>query len=95
MARKALIQTSTGLVRNVLVLPDNVPFEIDPGSSLIDGEGASPGDTWDGSRFITPAPEPPNRALVRRSELEALLLAGPVNLPILQEYILNRLIVAP
>lgn len=96
MARKALIQTSTGLVLNVISLPDNVPYQVNPGVSLIDGEGASTGDTWDGSNFITPAPPPPDPAIVRRGELEALLLADTASLKDVREYLVNRHnIVAP
>ena len=90
MARKALIQTASGLVLNVLDLDDNVPYRVNPGTSLIDGDGASTGDTWDGTNFITPAPPPPDPVLVRRLELETLLLAGPVSVAIVQEYIINR-----
>ncbi len=96
MARKALIKTNTGLVLNVLSLPDNVPFRVNPGTSLIDGQGANPGDTWDGSNFITPAPEPPNPVIVRRGELEALLLGNTASLKDVREYLINRhSIVAP
>ena len=96
MARKALIQTNTGLVLNVLVLPDGVTHRVDRGTRLIDGIGASPGDTWDGSDFIAPTPEPPDPAVVRREELEALLLNGQASLPNIQEYLVNRHnIVAP
>ena len=90
MARKALIQISTGLVLNVISLPDNVPYEVNPGVSLIDGEGASTGDTWDGSNFITPAPPPPDPVIVRRGELEARLLNSTASLQDIREYLINR-----
>ena len=58
MARKALIRESDGVVVNVI--------EVDASYNPPDGYAvetpsefdASPGDTWDGSKYI-PAPEPP------------------------------------
>ncbi len=90
MARKAIILTATGLVVNIIELKSGTPYSVPPGHSLRNGAGASPGDTWDGSNFITPAHEPPDPGVVRRGELEARLLAGPVSVVILQEYVVNR-----
>jgi hypothetical protein len=50
MTRKAVVRPD-GLVENVIEAGED--FTLD-GRSLVDSDTASPGDTWDGSQFITP-----------------------------------------
>ena len=59
MARKALIRKSDGLVVNVILADESyVPPD---GVDVVSAESAgSPGDRWDGVKFIPPAPTPPN-----------------------------------
>ena len=53
--REALVKD--GLVINVIEIEEDSDWPIPDGHILIDGTGASPGDTWDGEKFISP-PEP-------------------------------------
>ena len=57
--RKAIVQDNTGEVLNVIEIND-FDLKLPEGQSLIDATNSgSPGDTWDGSKFITPEqPEP-------------------------------------
>jgi len=61
--RKAVIRDSDGFVENIIEWEPDSKWPIPEGCSLIDAGGASPGDTWDGEKFIKPpeplAPEPP------------------------------------
>lgn len=57
---RALIDSGTGVVKNVILVGED--YECPYGCLLIDpkGERVSPGDTWDGEKFIPkPIPEPP------------------------------------
>ena len=55
--RKALIETATGLVANVIVIEEGANWQLPEGCHLIDGAGAGPGDTWDGKQFVSKPPE--------------------------------------
>ena len=54
--RKALIRTSDGLVVNVILIEDGANWPIPTGHELRDAEGASPGDTWNGVKYVKPVP---------------------------------------
>lgn len=56
MARKALIETATGKVVNVIELADRAKWQPSPGHFILDADNANPGDTWDGLKFITRQP---------------------------------------
>ena len=57
--RKAIVEDNTGEVLNIIEISD-FDLKLPEGQSLIDADkSGSPGDTWDGSKFITPEePEP-------------------------------------
>lgn len=59
MARKALIEESTGKVVNVVEFEDGA-FNWQPpiGHKLMEAANGSPGDTWDGTKFIPREPTP-------------------------------------
>lgn len=42
-----------------MVIDHLPPYKPPEGCILMDADGAGPGDTWDGSKFITPEPVPP------------------------------------
>lgn len=55
--RKALIQD--GKVVNVILIEEGSSWKVPPGCQLLSEEKsllASPGDTWDGEKFIKPEP---------------------------------------
>ena len=65
--RKAIVDNSTGLVLNVIVLPDfwtgtnEKDWKTPKGTILVDAEAyGSVGDFWNGTKFI--APNPPIQA---------------------------------
>ena len=70
MARKALIRDADGLVINIIVVGEVIPFF--PGHSLQDAGDASIGDTWDGVAFIKPIPTPNLRAAAQTRYLAAV-----------------------
>ncbi len=55
--RKALVRTSDGYVENVIERKTGSKWLVPTGYTLIDAAGGSPGDTWDGEKYIRP-PEP-------------------------------------
>lgn len=86
MARtnKAVVNDATGLVENIIVVDG--PFDLGPGKTLMDPEGAETGGRWNGEKF-TPAPAPPpdenavlDAAIDGAATLDALksVLAGRV-----------------
>ncbi len=56
--RKALVETATGKVKNVIVIADGASYNPPSGQSLVDAGNASPGDTWNGLAFVSPTPTP-------------------------------------
>lgn len=65
--RRALIESSTGKMVNVIEIEADSIWQPPEGCELLDeanSQQASPGDTWDGTNFI-PAPEPIPEAPIR------------------------------
>mgnify|MGYP001615882044 CR=1 FL=1 len=54
--RKAVIESATGKVVNVIEIADGATWTLPMGHSLRDAGNASPGDTWDGAKFVARAP---------------------------------------
>lgn len=53
--RKALVKTVTGLVVNVIEIESGANWPIPAGHTLVDAaKAASPGDTWDGVKYVRP-----------------------------------------
>ena len=60
--RKAVIRNTDGYVENIIEIEADSTWQIPEGFSLIDAGDGSPGDTWDGTKFVKPEPvipEPP------------------------------------
>lgn len=66
---KAIVETATGRVLNVIMIEPDSNYTIPSGHQYVDpGPGAQPGATWDGAVF-TPPPTPPTRiALLQQLE---------------------------
>ena len=56
--RKALIRKADGFAENVIEIEEGANWKAPDGCILIDAFDASSGDTWDGTKFIKPEPEP-------------------------------------
>lgn len=52
--RKAVIRQLDGFVDNVIEIEDGANWYPPDGCFLIDGGDGSPGDTWDGIKFVKP-----------------------------------------
>ncbi len=57
--RKALVQLSDGLVVNVIEVDEGAKYSPPLDHELRDSDTASPGDTWDGLKFVKPPPPEP------------------------------------
>lgn len=68
MARKALIETATGKVLNVIELEDGANWQPPMGHYVREAGNANPGDTWDGTKFI---PRPPSPEEIANQKREA------------------------
>jgi len=56
--RRALVETTTGKVLNVIAIEKGAKWQLPKGCILVNADNAGgTGDTWDGKMFI-PAPEP-------------------------------------
>lgn len=60
-----------GRVENVAEWDGETEWSPPAGTQLVPAGDASPGDTWDGTRFIKPLVEPPKKRVDRFAELEA------------------------
>lgn len=60
--RKALFETATGLVVNIIVLEDGANWTPLEGCEVVDAETVGGvGDTWDGQHFVAASePTPPH-----------------------------------
>ena len=75
--RKALIKD--GYVVNVIVWEEDSDWEVPEGHYLIDAGDASPGDTWDGEKFIKPTITLTWQELPQSMHVAALKSVGMVN----------------
>jgi len=58
--RKAIVRQSDGYVDNVVEVELGAPWQPPEGYYLVDAPNSgSPGNTWDGAKFITSPPSPP------------------------------------
>lgn len=77
--RKAIVRKSDGLITNVIEIEDKANWSTPDGCYLIDAvDDGSPGDTWDGTKFIKPeivTPEP-----VRDLAAEITTLEGRIKI---------------
>ena len=72
--RKALVRQSDGYVVNVIEIEEGANWQPPDGCYLIDAGDSSPGDTWDGARFVKPelpSPELPRDVLAEIDEIKA------------------------
>ena len=70
--RKALIRKADGFVENVIEIEEGANWRAPDGCILIDAFDASPGDTWDGTKFIKPEPEPIELSRDLEAEIDEL-----------------------
>jgi len=70
--RKAVVKKSNGLVENVIEIKEGAKWKPPRGCYLIDAVDASPGDTWDGTKFVKPEPEIVPEPFNPKAEVEDL-----------------------
>lgn len=57
--RKAVVREADGFVENVIEIEEEAEWQPPENCYLIDAADGSPGDTWDGEKFVKPElPEP-------------------------------------
>ena len=75
--RKAVVRESDGLVTNVIEIEEMANWSPPGGCYLIDAtEDGSPGDTWDGKKFVKPElpePEPVRDLAALAAEIDDLI----------------------
>tara|TARA_Y100000310_G_scaffold251399_1_gene257865 strand:- start:70 stop:444 length:375 start_codon:yes stop_codon:yes gene_type:complete len=64
--RKAIVETATGFVRNIVEWDPGANWECPAGCELMDGDGVGQGWSWDGEQFIKPESTP-------RSQIDVLM----------------------
>lgn len=69
--RKALIETTTSKVSNVIELEDGANWQSPAGHFIRDADNASPGDTWDGTKFAKSLPTSAEIIATKRGEAHA------------------------
>lgn len=72
--RKAVVRTTDGFVTNIIEIKKNANWQLPEGFYLIAAGKGSPGDTWDGKKFVKPelpTPEPPRVPLTEIDEIKA------------------------
>lgn len=72
--RKAIIRKSDDFVINVIEIEDGANWKSPDDCYLLDADNSSPGDTWDGKKFIKPIilePESPRDLEAEIDELKA------------------------
>lgn len=52
--RKAVIRDTDGYVENIIEWEEGTSWQLPDGHYLIDAGDGSPGDTWDGTKFVKP-----------------------------------------
>lgn len=74
--RKALVEISTGLVVNIIEHEDDSDWQVPVGHELVLAEDiGSPGDTWDGTQFIS-VPIVPGIPLIDIQDLRSRLASS-------------------
>lgn len=71
--RKAVVREANGFVENIIEIEEGAKWQPPEDCYLIDAGNGSPGDTWDGTKFVKPEPtlpEPPRSSHI--SVLEAV-----------------------
>lgn len=64
--RKAVVRSTNGFVINIIEIKPKAKWQSPDGCYLINAGDGSPGDTWNGEKFVKPEPLPsePSRDLV-------------------------------
>jgi hypothetical protein len=79
--RKAVVRKADGFVENVIEFEEGANWQPPEGCNLVDAEKeGSPGDTWDGEKFvrpILPIPEP-----ARDDEPAPVIISEPIRNPL-------------
>lgn len=57
--RKAVVRDTDGFVENIIEIEEGADWQPPEGCYLIDAGDGSPGDTWDGEKFVKPELPPP------------------------------------
>lgn len=81
--RKAVIRDTDGLVENIIEWKPDSKWPIPKGYVLIDAGDGSPGDTWDGTKFVKPEPvlpEPPRSTHISTIDTIDTTKARPVRI---------------
>lgn len=73
--RKAVIRKTDGLVVNIIEWKPSSKWQPPEGCHLIAAGKGSPGDTWDGKKFVKPVLPEPEPVRDRLAELEARVKA--------------------
>lgn len=79
--RKAIISQYKSTVENIIEIEPEANYSLLPEFFMIDALNASPGDTWDGKKFIKPIlppPEPVRDLAAEIDEIKATLVAKGV-----------------
>jgi len=71
--RKALAEITTGKVINVIELEDKSTWQPPTGYQVLDALNASPGDIWDGSKFV---PAPPTASEIAAQKRQTAFIAA-------------------
>ena len=75
MARYAIYTIATGKVLNLIEWDGAAKYAPPAGCDLVRSDEGDIGDTWDGSRFVSPAPSLESLREAKRAELEAAWMA--------------------
>lgn len=67
MTQKCLLDSTTKVVVNVIVLEDGAQWTPPDGTELAPQNDGTMGDTWDGTQFVRPIIEDPTEPVVQPS----------------------------
>jgi len=70
--RKAIVRDTDGFVVNVIEIKTNSNWQPPGDCYLIDAPDGSPGDTWDGTKFVKPEPVIPEPVRDLAAEIDEL-----------------------
>ena len=71
--RKALVARATGKVLNVIELDAQSTWQPPENQQVLEAQNASPGDTWDGTKFV---PAPPTASEIAAQNRSAAFTAA-------------------